>query len=409
MLFKDATLCDYRGSKKADLRIKEGLITEIGTLTAESDEEVFSCQNKLLMPAIIDLNVMPKSALLSRKMLLSLAQKALKGGVGSVLLSPFTTPSCDESRSIELIKNIDKETAIHLIPSINPLDEHNKLSNISILSAGGAQAISSYSDIDANLLMRIAQYAQMIQIPLMCFCQDRTLSDGVINEGILATTLGLPSIPPYSQTKEVAKICEMLRDMPLQIVFNALAYPRSLEILSTIKTTNPKAHFYSQVSIHHLILDESLCDNYNTTAKINPPLVSKQDQKKLLKALELGEIDLLTSLQCADFNSNKDQVFELASFGIDAISDYFSLFFTHLYLPQHLSLENFSKLASHTPAQILNLNQGSLEVGKNAELMLIDTQASYQITDSFSPYYQQTLQSVVTHLFTQNQLYNTQS
>lgn len=162
MLFKNATLCDYQGVREGDLRTENGIIIAIGSLTPLPNEKILDAEGKLLFPAMIDLNVAPKSLSLSRKNLLSLAQKALKGGAGSILLYPHTTPSCSENGSIELIKSLNKESPIHLIPAISPLDSQGKLSDISTLHTNGAKAIFAPSDIDAHSLMSIAQYAQML-------------------------------------------------------------------------------------------------------------------------------------------------------------------------------------------------------------------------------------------------------
>ncbi|RDU59909.1 metal-dependent hydrolase [Helicobacter marmotae] len=387
MLFKNATLCDYQGIREGDLRAENGVITQIGSLSAKNNEEVIDLQNKLLLPAMIDLNVSPKSLSLCVKNLLSLAQKALKGGIGSMLLYPHTTPACNESGTIELIKSLNAQSPIHLLPAISPINAEHKLIDVSTLHSSGGRAIFARSDMNAHTLISIAQYAQMLDIPLICFCQDKTLSEGVMNEGLLSASLGLPSIPAYSQTKEVAKIAEMLKDFPIKLIFDTLTYPRSLEILHHFKDSYPmQAAFFAQSSIHHLILNESLCEGYNTAAKINPPLVDETQRAQMLKDLEHNKIQLLTSLQCADFKSKKDQVFELASFGIDALEVYFSLLYTYLYKEHNIPLELISKLTSYMPAQILKLNKGALNEGKIAELIIVDPKAHFYFNDNFSPY-----------------------
>ncbi|MCX2716685.1 metal-dependent hydrolase [Helicobacter sp. MIT 21-1697] len=413
MLFKNATLCDYQGIKKADLRTQNGFITDIGSLQALKDENIYDVEDKLLFPAMIDLNIAPKSLSLSRKNLLALAQKALKGGVGSILLYPHTSPSCSENGSIELIKSLNKESPIHLLPAINPLDSQGKLSDISTLHNNGGKAIFTRSDIDAHNLMSIAQYAQMLHIPLICFCQDKSVADGVMNEGILSASLGLPSIPAYSQTKEVAKIAEMFKNVPIKLIFDTLVYPRSFEILQSFKATYNKdsmqftenPQFFTQTSIHHLILDEGLCENYNTAAKLNPPLVDKNAQSQLIEMLQNGHIDTLTSLQCADFNSKKDQVFELASFGVDALEVYFSLLYTYLHKSYDISLPLISQLTSYTPAQILSLNKGALQKGKIAELFIVNPHAHFTLNDTFSPYHQHKLYGKIEAFLSNETLY----
>lgn len=405
MLLKNAILCDYQGIREADLRTQNGLISHIGSLNPVENEKVLDIQGKFLFPAMIDLNIAPKALSLSSKTLISLAQKALKGGVGTILLNPHTNPPCSENGSIELIKSLNSQSPIHLLPAINPLTPNNKLSDISLLYQSGGKAIFAKSDYDAHTLMRIVQYAQMLQIPLVCFCQDSTLAEGVMNEGLLSVELGLPSIPPYSQTKEVPKIAEMLKDLPLRLIFDSLVYPRSFELLESFKNKNYQCDFFTQSPIHHLILDESLCQNYNTAAKLNPPLVDSTSQKELIAKLKNGEIDLLSSLQSADYNAKKDQVFELASFGIDALESYLSLLYTFLHKTHKIPLEIISKLTSFTPSQILGLNKGSLQEGKIAELVLFNQNETYICNDTFSPYYQQELYGVVEAFLSNETLY----
>ncbi|TLD89488.1 MULTISPECIES: metal-dependent hydrolase [Helicobacter] len=408
MLFKNATLCDYQGVREGDLRTENGIITAIGSLTPLPNEKILDAEGKLLFPAMIDLNVAPKSLSLSRKNLLSLAKKALKGGVGSILLYPHTTPSCSENGSIELIKSLNTQSPIHLLPSINPLNNEGRLSDISTLHNSGGCAIFARSDTDAHILMKTAQYAQMLDIPLICFCQDSSVADGVMNEGILSASLGLPSIPAYSQTKEVAKIAEMFRNMPIKIIFDTLVYPRSFDILRTFKENlSPiQADFFTQTSIHHLILNEILCENYNTAAKLNPPLVDKNAQDKLIEMLQNGHINTLTSLQCADFNSKKDQVFELASFGVDALEIYFSLLYTYLHKAYNIPLPLISQLTSYTPAQILNLNKGALQEGKIAQLFVFNPHTHYKVNDMFSPYHQHNLYGKIEAFLSNETLYS---
>ena len=163
MLFKNATLCDYQGVKEGDLRTENGIIIEIGSLTPLPNEEILDVEGKLLFPAMIDLNVAPKSLSLSRKNLLSLATKALKGGVGSILLYPCTNPTCSENGSIELIKSLNTQSPIHLLPAINPLNNEGKLSDISTLHNSGGRAIFARSDIDAHILMKIAQFLHIVK------------------------------------------------------------------------------------------------------------------------------------------------------------------------------------------------------------------------------------------------------
>lgn len=404
MLLKNGLVCDYSQTIRADIRIQNGQITEIAPkLSIRQQEEEIDCKDKIIAPALIDLNVYPKSKSLSQKTLASLSKKALTGGVGTALILPDTIPACENEAMIELIKSIDSTTEITLIPSIKPTNSENKINNISILCAQGGRVIYIDSTTDGNNLLRIMQYALMLQIPVICFAQDIELGKGVINEGELASVLGLPSISPLSQTKEIAKFSETSRHTKAKILFNAVTEPQALEIIGYFKSKNTP--IVAQTPIHHLILDENACDHYNTKAKLNPPLKDCFSKEKLLEALKRGEIDMLTSLQCADYNSKKDQVFELASFGIDSIGHYFALAYTYLIKPSHLHMEDFLRLASKNQSDFLSLNKGEITIGKDADLMIIDPNAHMLITDSFSPYCGQTLDSKIEHIIINGKIY----
>lgn len=404
MLLKNGFICDYHQNQKSDILIQEGKIVEISPqIPAPQNDEVIDCDGKFIFPALIDLNVYPKTKSLSQKTLTSLSKKAIKGGVGTMLILPDTIPACESEAMIELIKSMEAISEGNIIASIKPTNTDKKINNISILSAQGGKAIYIDSSIDGNNLLRITQYASMLNLPIICFAQDFEIAKGVINEGKLASELGLPSISPLCQTKEVAKFAEVARYSKTHFLFNALTEPNALEMVDYFRAKEAKISI--QTPIHHLILDENACKKYNTRAKLNPPLKDTKSQQKLVEALKNHKIDMLTSLQCADYNSQKDQVFELASFGIDVIGYYFPLAYTYLIQADILSLQDFFKIAAKNQADFLNLNKGEISVGKDADLMIVDLEANTPIIDSFSPYYPQNLSSKVEFMIVGGKIY----
>lgn len=404
MLLKNGIICDYRGERKADIRIEDGKIVEISeSLGSYQGLNCIDCSNKLIAPSLIDLNVYPKSKTLSQKTLTSLSKKAIKGGVGTVLILPDTTPSCENEAILELIKSIANNIEINLICSIKPTNDEKKLNDIAILYSQGGRAIYIDSNIDGNNLLRIAQYSSMLNIPIICFPQDKELANGVINEGEFASKLGLPSISPLSQTKEIAKFSEVARYTQTSFLFSLVSELISFELIEYFKTKDSK--IFNQTSIHHLILNENECEAYNTRVKINPPLKDVKTQQKLITFLKEGKINMLTTLQCADFNSKKDQVFELASFGIDSIGYYFQLVYTYFIDKGILTLKDFLKMASKNQSDFLSLNKGEISIGKDADLMIVDLDSSTQVQDSFSPYYNQNLKSKIDFMIINGKIY----
>lgn len=405
MLLKNALLCDALKECKADLRVDEerGIISEIGeNLAPKSAESVLECSGKVILPALIDM-AYPKNQVLSRKNLESLTQKALRGGVGSLLLRPESTPRIDSAAIIELVSSLDSSLSVHFLPSLAPTtlqspESKPKIAEIASLIFSGARAIyleSSAQNIDGYTLHKIAQYAQMLQIPIIASPQEPSLSEGVMNESQVSAQLGLPAIPPLAQTMQVAKLCELARYSGTKWVFDVISEIESLQTIAHF--TQMGAQILAQTSLHHLILSDEHCAAFDTRFKLFPPLKDPATREQLRAHLDSG-ISLLTCLQSDSYKSKKDQVFESASFGINALEHYFSLGFSYLVKSNLITLQRFSELTSYAQARLLSLPKGALEVGLDADLIIVDLQESFCVEDTFSPYNGERLSGVVTQV-----------
>lgn len=405
MLLKNALLCDALKECKADLRVDEerGIISEIGeNLAPQSAESVLECSGKVILPALIDM-AYPKNQVLSRKNLESLTQKALRGGVGSLLLRPESTPRIDHAAIIELVSSLDSSLSVHFLPSLAPTtlespESKPKIAEVASLISSGARAIyleSSAQNIDGYTLHKIAQYAQMLQVPIIASPQEPSLSEGVMNESQVSAQLGLPAIPPLAQTMQVAMLCELARYSGTKWVFDVISEVESLQTIAHF--TQMGAQILAQTSLHHLILSDEHCAAFDTRFKLFPPLKDPATREQLRAHLDSG-ISLLTCLQSDSYKSKKDQVFEFASFGINALEHYFSLGFSHLVKSGLITLQRFSELTSYAQARLLSLPKGALEVGLDADLIIVDLQESFCVEDTFSPYNGERLSGVVTQV-----------
>ena len=375
--------------KNKSVKIKDGVIVEC---SAESSlDSAKNAESSMLFPQLIDLNVFPKNKSLSRNSILSLSKKAKAGGVGVIALNSALNPAIDNEMAIEFIKNISSEVAILPLIASNALDsaldsagetKEGKICDIAILNALGGVGINLDSAKSANTIDKVAKYAKMLDIPLFINANDNL--GGVINYGQISAELGIPARNPLSEIKEVAKMLEVAIFYDLKVVFSAISEPRSLSLIKEAKRHN--SNIFAEVSAHHLLLNDEACRGYNTAAKINPPLKDKSAQECLLRALQDGEIDVLTSLQCAVFNSKKDLPFGSAEYGIDAISHYFALLYSGLVAKKVISLERLFEVCAENQAKILGLNCGKIECGKEARLMVVDLDSAIKVNDAFSPY-----------------------
>lgn len=377
MIFKNAMICDESKFQTTDIQIKDNIIVKIDSNINDNDE-IIDCKDKIIMPQFIDLNVFPKNKSLSRKNLESLAKKAKAGGVGILTLNSNTNPKIDNEMILEFIKSINKELEVVIHPLISSINNENKLVDISILHSMCGIGVNLQSNLSPNIIDKIAKYAKMLDIPVFVNADDNL--GGVINYGEMSAKLGLPARNPLSEIKEVAKILEVAIFYNIKVVFQAITEIRSIDLINQAKKINP--NIFCEVSIHHLLLNDTACDNYNTLAKINPPLKDKITQDNLIEFFKNNKIDLLTSMQCACYKSLKEQVFEQAEYGIDAINGYFSLIYSYLIKTNITDLQNISRICSKNPAKVLNLDYGEIKVGKEAKLMVVDINSNNTIEDT---------------------------
>ncbi|MGI7830221.1 metal-dependent hydrolase [Campylobacter coli] len=358
MLIKNAKIY---GENLQDLLIKGGKIVKIGA-NLDDNDEVLDAQGMTLLPSFVDLCVNLKNDKFSLNNLELLEKECLRGGVGAIILRDCM--DFDEESFSLFLQNL-KTRKIQIFPSICALDKQGKLKNLATLFNKGAHALELKSSSNANILRVGMQYALMKEKSLFVKCYDENFDDnGVMNDCEMSFELGLAGMSAVAESSEVAKIQEIAKFYGVKVIFDLLSLKRSMELLGD---ENLKL-----ISIHHLIKDDSACAGFNTAAKLNPPLRSKEDKESLKQALKQEKIDFLSSLHSAKSISLKDLAFDEAAFGIHSICEFMSLCYTFLIKEGLLTWQNLCKVTSQNPSEFLGLNSGIIEVGKEANLVLFD-------------------------------------
>ncbi|MFK5880914.1 MAG: amidohydrolase family protein [Sulfurospirillum sp.] len=400
-LIKNAMIISAEGFDKRDVLFDDAKILEINESIEALDKcDVYDAKGCYLLPGLIDLNVRLANSVLSKSNLDKLSKSARKGGVTTaVILSDFT-PRLDSSTLLDFLKPTLDESIINLKVTA-PLTNKNsdKLNNIATLINNGASAIWTNSNINSNLIKRGMQYAHMKNRPLFCFCYDPDLDDlGLVNEGKISSKLGLSGISKFSESTEVAKVVELSIELDSAVVFQSVSTKRSLEIIDSAK--RHCQNIYSEVSIHHLLKNDTSCDGFNTYAKILPPLREEEERKKLLQALKDGQVDILTSFHSPKSVLYKDVAFWDAHFGMGSIEEFFRLAYTFLVKKEGVSFEKLMEMCSLNPAKALNLeSKGKIEVGYDADMFIFDPNHKEVIENQTTIYNHQELLGNIKEVF----------
>ncbi|ELJ8896080.1 amidohydrolase family protein [Campylobacter upsaliensis] len=377
MIIKNAKIY---GKELKDLEISQGLIQKIGENL--QGEEIFDAKGLTLLPSFIDLCVYLKNDKFSLNHLDLLEKECLKGGISTILLRDVM--DFDEETFILFLQNLSHRT-LQIFSSVKVKEP---LKNIASMINQGAVALELESKLNANILKIAMQYALMKKVPIFAKCLNEDFDDnGVMNDCLLSSKLGLIGMSEVAESSEVAKLKEIAAFYQSEVIYDCLSLARSLKI-ATDETI--------LVSIHHLIKNENACENFNTAAKIKPPLRSEEDRAFLQNVLKKGKIRFLSAMHCPKSSNLKDLAFDEAAFGIHSICEYVSLCYSFLVQNDFISWEKLCEATSLNPAKFLKLNSGEIKEGKEANLILFDENVSTKAPLN-SLYSKDTLKGEVKH------------
>lgn len=368
MVIKNAIICDEDGQREGNFTIED------------RTDKVIDAKGAYLIPAIVDLNVRLLDGVLNSKNIKSISGEAKKGGVGRIVLNADSTPPIDSESILEFAQNnLHNLDGAEIDLMLNTLKDDGNMSNIAIMLKKGA--ISPYMSTFAknNICIKIAEYTQMYKKTLFCKAEDNSLvKSGVMLEGDVSSSFGLAGIPDLSEVLHVSRMIEIARHFKIKILFKSIASPRSISLITQAKKEGVEVS--CEVSLHHLVNSDEACMNFNTTAKLNPPLSSVNDMIELQDALKNNQIDILTTLHQPSSPLNKEVAFFDAAYGCESLANALPLYYTKLVKSGLISMEKLVELISLTPAKIIDkkvnyilFNPDSKSVIKNAN-SLYDSQ-----------------------------------
>lgn len=409
MLIKNAILVDAQSSRQGDILIRGERITAIGSSIDAEGEEIIDAAGAYLMPGLIDLNFnLQDPGNRSVESLDTAIMEAAKGGITQIAALPYTHPVIDSETTMEYLHARvagKKGAKLSILASATLGGEGEKLSEQSALYKNGALACHIRSCADANVLRRTFEYAWMENKTLFVTCQNPALeAGGVMSDGEVASRLGLPSIIAIGQSSEVARVCEMARYLDVKTLIQDVSTAASVALIEATKSRFGK--LYAEVGIDHLILNDTACDDFNTMAKVYPPLENEATRRTLLDAVKNGTIDVIATHHTAQSMNSKDMPFDLAAYGTRNAGYFLPLLYTYLVDSGELSLEQLSRLTAKNPADIAGLEtRGMLQEGYKANLVLFDPKGETIVSEGInSPYRGETLKGCVRHLIVDGEM-----
>jgi len=356
----------------ADILVRGGKIRSIGR-TDISDIPVFDASGLIVAPGFFDIHVhLREPGTEEAETIQTGGQAAAAGGFTAVAAMPNTKPPNDNpSITHYIISEARRSSPARVFPigAVTKEQKGETLAEIGEMFEAGIVGISDDGKpvMDGLLFRRALEYAQMFDLPVIQHCEDLHLSrGGVMHEGAFSTRLGLKGIPAAAESTMISRdviLAELTRG---KYHVAHLSSRKSVEMVRQAKASGVRVT--AEVTPHHFSLTDAAVAEYDTNAKMNPPLRSDDDVAAVIEGIHDGTIDAIASDHAPHHINLKMLEFDRAPFGITGLETAVGLAFTKLRLPIGRIVDMFSL----NPQRIMKITPWGLFEGSAADLTLLD-------------------------------------
>ena len=365
----------------ADVRIVGGRIVEIGRgLVAP---RIVDVKDLWIVPGLVDLHVHLREPGQEYKEDIETGTRAAAaGGFTTVCCMPNTRPTNDQRAITELIVRRAREVGSVRVRPIGAIThglEGKALADIAEMKDAGIVAISDDGRpvMNAGLLRRALEYARTFDLPLVQHAEDLDLAEGgAMNEGAVATRIGIKGQPACSESSMVARDLEIVEWTGARYHVAHVSTARTVALVRDAKRRGLPVT--CEVTPHHLALTDEACSHYDTRTKVMPPLRTAADQEALLEALADGTIDAIATDHAPHSPVEKDVEFECAAPGMLGLETALPIVLDFVRMG---TLDEKRVIAALTggPCRAFGLPGGSLSVGVVADVTVIDPERPFTL------------------------------
>ena len=353
----------------------EGIGKKVNSNNMPSREKFIDLKGKYVFPGIVDMRVfVGEPGYEYKENFRTLSNAALSGGVTSVVTMPNTNPVIDNVSIVDFLKRRGRDKSkINIYPtaSLTVNAEGKNMTEFGLLQKKGIIAFTDGTKTIQNtrIMSRIMNSARDLNSLILQHAEDYELSqNGMINDGLIATKLGLQGIPEIAEIIILERDLALLESIRCRYHISQLSCSKSVEI---VRSKKENIKFSCGVSINNLSLNENDIGDFRTFLKLSPPLRTEEDRISLVKGLSDGTIDVIVSDHKPEDEEQKRLTFAQAETGASGIETLLSLSL-ELYHNGSVKLETIIKALTSSPAKILKINKGTLSVGSDADFCIVD-------------------------------------
>jgi dihydroorotase len=353
----------------------EAVGKKVNTNNIPSREKVIDLNGKYIFPGIVDMRVfVGEPGYEYKENFRTLSEAALSGGVTSVVTMPNTNPVIDNVSIVDFLKRRGRDKSkINIYPTaaLTVKAEGENMTEFGLLQSKGIIGFTDGVKTIQNprIMNRIMNSASDLKSLIIQHAEDEELSkDGMINDGIIATKLGLQGIPISAELLIIERDLTLLEYNSCRYHISQISSANSVDIIRERKN---KINFSCGVSINNLSLNENDIGDFKTFLKLSPPLRTETDRNALVQGLNDETIDVIVSDHKPEDEENKRLTFAQAETGASGIETLLPLSL-ELYHNGSAELETIIKALTSKPAEILKINKGNLSIGNDADFCIVD-------------------------------------
>ncbi len=374
---------DERGGILVDNELIADIGPQVTKQNAPADAEIIDCGGYVVIPGLIDMRVQLREPGGEHQETIATGSlAAAAGGVTSMVCLPNTDPVIDDISGVEYIARRARETKrakIYCYGALTRGLQGKDLVEIGMLSEFGALGFTDalHAVADAQVMRRALYYARTFDLLIVQHPEEASLAaNGAMNNGELATRIGLPGIPACAEVMMIERDLHLVRVSGARYHVAHVSTSAAIEAIRKAKQEGLRVT--CDTAPPYFSLNENEIGDYRTFAKLSPPLRSEADRRAVAAAVAEGVIDCIASDHSPHDVESKRVPFVQAAAGIIGLETLLPVSL-ELYHKGSLSLLNLLKSMTCRPAEILGLPQGRLARGAPADMVLIDLDKPHRI------------------------------
>ncbi len=391
MLIKNGRITDPSQNidKTGSLLVENGKISWLGGKDESppaGNYEAIDATGLVVCPGFIDMHChLRQPGYEEKETIDSGSRAAARGGFTTVCCMPNTKPHIDNQAMIDYVNNTAAaEAVIRVLPvgCITRNSAGRELAEMGEMAEAGAVAFSDdgLPAVSSRMMRQAMEYSLAFGLPIIDHCEDTSLSEGgFMNEGIVATRLGLCGIPAAAEENIVSRDIGLAEFSGARLHIAHASTAGTVELIRQAKQRGVKVS--AEVTPHHLTLTEDRVIGYDTNAKVNPPLRTRKDVAALIQGLKEGVIDIIATDHAPHTDNDKLCEFSLAPFGISGFETALGSLMSLVHSGQ-IDLVTLIAALTSKPAAIIGKRfdkLGTLAVGANADITIFDPDREWTI------------------------------